>query len=89
MNLILWLAVGGAIGWLASRVLDSGLRQGLLESVLIGIVGAFLGGWLLGPLLGVGNINQDDFSLRSLMLSLAGAVILLAVLRTLRRAFDS
>jgi uncharacterized membrane protein YeaQ/YmgE (transglycosylase-associated protein family) len=51
----------------------------------VGIVGALLGGWLLAPLFGTGTINQNDFSLGSLVVSLLGAVILLAAVNLFRR----
>ncbi len=86
MNIIVWLIVGGVIGWLAS-VLMSTSGNGVLMNVVIGIVGAFIGGYLIGPLVGgSGTINAMDFSLASLVVSLLGAVILLAVVRLLRRA---
>jgi uncharacterized membrane protein YeaQ/YmgE (transglycosylase-associated protein family) len=44
-----------------------------------------LGGWLLAPLFGTGTINQNDFSLGSLIVSLLGAVVLLAVVNLFQR----
>lgn len=83
MNLIIWLVVGGLIGWVASALMHSG--GGVLMNVVVGIVGAFVGGWLLGPMVGAGTINSGDFSVRGLVVSLLGAVILLAVVTLLRR----
>jgi len=83
MNIIIWLVVGGLIGWVASMLLHS--SEGILMNVVIGIVGAFIGGWLISPLVGAGTINQNDFSLGGLVVSLLGAVILLAVVNLLRR----
>jgi uncharacterized membrane protein YeaQ/YmgE (transglycosylase-associated protein family) len=40
---------------------------------------------LLAPLFGTGTINQNDFSLGSLVVSLLGAVILLAGVNFFRR----
>ena len=54
-------------------------------NVIVGIVGAFLGGWLISPLVGVGTINQDNFSLGGMAVSLVGAVILLAIVSLFRR----
>lgn len=85
MNLIIWLVVGGLIGWVASLLMDTDARQGLVLNVVVGIVGAFIGGYFLGPLVGGGTINQSDFSLPSLGVSLLGAVILLAVVKLFRR----
>lgn len=84
MNLILWLFVGGVLGWLASLVMRTDAKQGLLLNVVVGIVGAMVGGWLLSPLLGMGTINQNQFSLGALAVSLGGAIILLAIVNLLR-----
>ena len=83
MNLIIWLIVGGLIGWLASVVMKR--PEGMILNVVVGIVGAMLGGWLISPLLGAGTINQNNFSLPALVVSLLGAVILLAIVNLLTR----
>jgi len=85
MNLIIWLVVGGVIGWLASLIMRTDAQQGVLLNVVVGIVGAMLGGWLISPLLGVGTINQNTFSIGALVVSLVGAVILLAIVNLFRR----
>lgn len=85
MNFIIWLIVGGVIGWLASLVMRTDGQQGLFLNVVVGIVGAMLGGWFLSPLFGVSTINQNNFSLPGLLVSLLGAVILLAIVNLLRR----
>ena len=64
MNFIIWLVIGGIIGWLASMVMKTDAQQGVVLNVVVGIVGAMLGGWLISPLVGVPTINQDAFSLR-------------------------
>jgi uncharacterized membrane protein YeaQ/YmgE (transglycosylase-associated protein family) len=85
MNLILWIVIGGILGWLASLVMKTDAQQGLVLNVVVGIAGALLAGWLLAPLLGTGTINAEDFSLESLGVSFVGALILLAVVNLLRR----
>lgn len=85
MNLIIWLVVGGLIGWVASLIMKTDAQQGMILNVVVGIVGSILGGWLVGPLLGAGTINQNDFSFRGLLASLVGAVILLAIVNLVRR----
>jgi uncharacterized membrane protein YeaQ/YmgE (transglycosylase-associated protein family) len=84
MNLILWLVIGGVLGWLASIVMKTDNQQGIILNVIVGIVGAFLGGLLLAPLFGTGTINQSDFSIGSLFVSFLGAVILLAIVNFFR-----
>lgn len=85
MNFIIWLIVGGLIGWVASMIMRTDAQQGVILNVVVGIVGALLGGWLLAPMLGTGTINSNDFSLASLGVSLLGAVILLAIVNLVRR----
>jgi uncharacterized membrane protein YeaQ/YmgE (transglycosylase-associated protein family) len=85
MNLIIWLVVGGLIGWVASMIMRTDGQQGILLNVVVGIVGAFLGGFLLSPLLGAGTVNSGDFSVAGLAVSLLGAVILLAIVNLFRR----
>ena len=85
MNLIIWLVVGGVIGWIASLIMKTDAQQGLALNVVVGIVGALIGGWLLSPLVGAGTLNQGDFSLPGLLVSLVGAIILLFVVNLIRR----
>lgn len=85
MNLIIWLVVGGLIGWVASMLMRTDGQQGIILNVIVGIVGAFLGGFLLSPLLGAGTVNSGDFSIAGLAVSLLGAVILLAIVNLFRR----
>ena len=85
MNFIVWLIVGGIIGWLASLMMKTDGQQGIILNVVVGIVGAFLGGWLISPLVGVGTINQDNFSIGAMVVSFIGALILLAIVNFFRR----
>jgi uncharacterized membrane protein YeaQ/YmgE (transglycosylase-associated protein family) len=85
VNLIIWLIVGGVIGWIASLIMKTDAQQGLVLNVVVGIVGALIGGWLLSPLVGAGTLNQGDFSLAGLLVSLVGAIILLFVVNLIRR----
>ncbi len=85
MNFIIWLVVGGIIGWLASMLMKTNGQQGMFLNVVVGIVGAMLGGWFISPLVGVGTINQNDFSLASMLVSFIGAAILLAIVNLFRR----
>ena len=85
MNLMMWLVVGGAIGWLASLMMKTDPEQGVFMNVVVGVVGALIGGWLIGPLIGAGTLNQNDFSPGSLLVSLLGAVLLLALVNLFRR----
>jgi len=85
MGIILWLIIGGVIGWLASIVMRRDGSQGVILNVVVGIVGAVLGGWLISPMLGAGTINQGDISVPGLLVSFLGAVILLAIVNLISR----
>ena len=85
MGIIIWLIVGGVVGWLASLIMRTDGQQGIVLNVVVGIVGAFLAGWFISPMVGVGTINQNNFSLASVLVSLVGAVILLAIVNLFRR----
>ena len=85
MNLIIWLVVGGIVGWVASLIMRTDAQQGLILNVVVGIVGALVGGFLLAPLFGTSTINQGNFSVAGLGVSLLGAIILLAIVNMFRR----
>ena len=85
MNFILWLIVGGLIGWIASKIMNTDAQQGIVLNIVVGIVGALLAGWLVTPLIGGATINQGDFSLSGLVISLLGAIVLLAIVNLFRR----
>jgi uncharacterized membrane protein YeaQ/YmgE (transglycosylase-associated protein family) len=86
IGFIVWLIVGGIIGWLASMVMKTDAQQGVFLNIVVGIVGAFLGGWL-GSVMGIGgaDINDGAFNVTSLLLSLVGAIVLLAIVNLFRR----
>jgi uncharacterized membrane protein YeaQ/YmgE (transglycosylase-associated protein family) len=85
MGIILWLVIGGIVGWLASIVMKRDGSQGIILNIVVGIVGALLGGWLIGPLVGAPSINSGELSGGSLLVSFLGAVILLAIVNLISR----
>ena len=85
MGIILWLVIGGVVGWLASVVMHRDGSQGILLNVVVGIVGAMLGGWLISPMIGAPSINSGEISMASLLVSFLGAVILLAIVNLISR----
>ncbi|HEX7114726.1 MAG TPA: GlsB/YeaQ/YmgE family stress response membrane protein [Steroidobacter sp.] len=84
MGIIVWLIVGGVVGWLASIIMRTNAQQGILLNVIVGIVGALLAGFIISPLIGVGTINEG-ITLGSFLVSLVGAIILLAIVNLFRR----
>ena len=86
INLIIWLVVGGIIGWIASMIMRTNAEQGWVMNVVVGIIGAFLGGLIFAILPGSNvNINDGSFSIWSLLVSLIGAIVLLAIVNLFRR----
>ena len=85
MGFIIWLVVGGLVGWIASLIMKTDRQQGLFLNVVVGIVGAMIGGWFISPLVGVGTINQNNFSLPAMLVSFIGAAVLLAIVNLVRR----
>jgi uncharacterized membrane protein YeaQ/YmgE (transglycosylase-associated protein family) len=68
INFLVWIIVGGIIGWLASMIMRTNAQQGILLNIVVGIVGAFLAGLILSPILGTGTINESNFSIPALLL---------------------
>jgi uncharacterized membrane protein YeaQ/YmgE (transglycosylase-associated protein family) len=85
INFIVWLVVGGLLGWVASKLMNTDAQQGVFLNVIVGIIGAAIAGFVISPMLGIPTINQDTFSLSALVVSLLGAVILLAIVNLVRR----
>jgi uncharacterized membrane protein YeaQ/YmgE (transglycosylase-associated protein family) len=81
MGIILWLIVGGVIGWLASIIMRTDAQQGIFLNIVVGIVGAFIGGLVMSG----GSINSAPLNLTSFLVSLLGAVVLLAIVNLVRR----
>jgi uncharacterized membrane protein YeaQ/YmgE (transglycosylase-associated protein family) len=81
MGIIVWLIIGGIVGWLASIIMRTDAQQGILLNIVVGIVGAFIGGLLLGG----GNINNSPLTLGTFLVSLVGAIVLLAIVNLVRR----
>lgn len=85
MNLILWLLVGTGVGWLTTHILHRQGIKDLLVNIILGIIGAVVIGYLVTPMIYKGVINRTTFNILALILSLAGAVILLTVVHFFHR----
>jgi len=81
MGLIIWLIVGGVVGWLASMVMRTDGQQGIFLNIVVGIVGAFIGSLLFNG----GSINTGVITPTTFVISLVGAIILLAIVNLVRR----
>jgi uncharacterized membrane protein YeaQ/YmgE (transglycosylase-associated protein family) len=85
MTIVLVIIIGGILGWVASLIMRRDAQQGIFLNIVVGIVGALLAGFLLNPLIGGGNIASGDFSMSALLVSLLGAVVLLAIVNLVTR----
>lgn len=79
MGILSWIVVGLIAGWLAGLVMK-GSGYGVLGNIIIGIVGGLLGGWLASVLLGIPDATTG-INLLSILVALAGSIILIAILR--------
>jgi len=81
MNILVYLIIAAIIGWVATELMHD--RSNLLINIVVAVVGAFLAGYFLTPLFHVGTIN-DAFTIPTMLMTLAGAVILLAIVNLVR-----
>jgi uncharacterized membrane protein YeaQ/YmgE (transglycosylase-associated protein family) len=81
MNLLIYLIVAAVIGWVATEIMHD--RSNLLINIIVAVVGAFLAGYFLSPIFHVGTIN-DAFTIPTMLVTLLGSVILLAVVNLFR-----
>lgn len=81
MGIIIWLVVGGVIGWLASVIMRTDGQQGIILNIVVGIIGSFIGGLIFAR----GDMNNAPLTITTFLVSLAGSVILLAIVNMVRR----
>lgn len=84
MGILIWLLVGGLVGWVASLIMKTDGSQGIILNVVVGIVGAFIAGFFISPLVGVSTINQNALNIGSILVSLVGAIILIGIVKLVR-----
>ncbi len=82
MYILLWLLFGAIVGWLASIVMTTNRRMGLIANIIIGLVGSALGMWLM-DIFGFGRV--DTFSLAGMLVSVGGAALLIALITAFNR----
>jgi uncharacterized membrane protein YeaQ/YmgE (transglycosylase-associated protein family) len=79
--LIIILIVGALVGWVAGMIMRSG--GGLIWDIVVGIAGALIAGLIFG---GGASILNAPLDINSVLYSLLGAIILLAIVKLIRRA---
>lgn len=85
MGIIILFIVGGLIGWVASMIMRTDGQQGIILNVVVGVVGALLAGFIVTPLIGGAPITSGVISIQSVLVSLVGAIVLLAIINLVRR----
>lgn len=85
MSIIITLILGGLAGWIASIILNRNEGMGVLLNVVVGIVGAFLANWIISPLLGLPAAELDELSASGFIMSVIGAIVLLALVNLFTR----
>jgi uncharacterized membrane protein YeaQ/YmgE (transglycosylase-associated protein family) len=77
-NLIVTLVFGGLVGWLASILMKTNARMGIVANVIVGIAGSFVGVFVANAL-GVRSHSTPA----SWIVAILGAALLIALLRGL------
>jgi uncharacterized membrane protein YeaQ/YmgE (transglycosylase-associated protein family) len=83
VNLLLWVIMGAAAGWIASLVMKQDQQMGAIANIVVGILGALVGGFLFNL---IGLAGSTGFNFWTLLVSIFGAVALLFVVGLVRRA---
>ncbi len=82
INILIYILAAAVIGWIASEIMHD--RSSLLVNIIVAILGAFLAGYFLTPLFHVGTIN-DAINIPTMLVTLLGAIIVIAIVRLIRR----
>lgn len=83
MGLLSWIVFGALAGWVASMIAGTSRRQGCLSDIIVGIAGAFIGGFIME--LATGHGLTFGFNVRSFMVAVVGAIVLLVLVGATRR----
>lgn len=78
MGILLWIVFGLIAGFVAKWIMPGRDPGGFIITVLLGVGGAIVGG-MIGTALGYGGMT--GFDIRSLLIAIGGAMLLLAVYR--------
>lgn len=87
MSLLLAIVIGGIIGWLASKVMNTDAQQGIVLNIIVGCAGSLIGKFLFGMFTGgsAGLGLRDGIDIPSLVVAFAGAIVLLGIVNLIRR----
>jgi uncharacterized membrane protein YeaQ/YmgE (transglycosylase-associated protein family) len=82
MSFLAWIVLGLLAGFIGSKIVNK-RGEGLILDIVLGIIGALVGGWLFTTF---GARGVTGLNLYSLLVAVAGAIVVLVVFHALRRA---
>jgi uncharacterized membrane protein YeaQ/YmgE (transglycosylase-associated protein family) len=83
MNFIVWIIFGAIAGWIASIIMGRNAQMGACANIIVGILGAMIGGFAMQAF---GAQGITGFNLPSMIVAILGAVVLLFITGSFRRA---
>lgn len=81
MSIVSWIIIGALSGWIASMITGNNEEMGAGKNIIVGVIGAFIGGFVFNL---IGGNGVTGFNIWSLVVSVVGAVILLAIINMVR-----
>lgn len=82
MYILIWILVGGLIGWIASMITRNNSQMGVFANIIVGLLGAVLGGFI-SYWLNIGTYKE--FSFMGLLMALLGSVIILLIVNMFKK----
>ena len=81
MGIVAWIVLGAIAGFITNLIM--GGTGGVITTIILGIVGAVVGGYVAGSVLGVADVT--GINLESIVVSVIGAIIVVAIFRGVSR----
>ena len=82
MGVFVWLILGMVVGIIAKLIMPGRDPGGFIITIILGIAGALVGGFIASRL-GFGSVT--GFDLRSILIAVGGAIILLSIYRVIKK----
>jgi len=82
MGIFVWIILGLVVGVIAKLLMPGKDPGGFIITIILGIAGAFVGGFIASKL-GIGSVT--GFDIRSLIIAVGGAVLLLIIYRVVKK----
>ena len=82
MNFLVFIIFGGIAGWVASVMMKTNARQGMIGDIILGVIGGVVGGWLFSFF---GGAGVTGFNLYSLLVAVVGSMVVIWIGRMVSR----